>query len=137
MATSPVVLEFVKSKCSKSGHDVEGVPSQYGIYYVATKTPDSNEILPLYIGMSDDLNHRLSNHEKYDSFIKNTKNNEELVIYTAVIDAQKVNRIEQAMIYHFKPPLNDKHKNSFDNQDTTITLVGHIKYNQFTVNKTV
>lgn len=137
MATNPVELNFVKSKCSKSGHDVEGVPDQYGIYYVATKKINSNDLTTLYIGQSDDLNYRLSHHEKYDSFIDSTNDDEELVIYTAIVDSQKVDRVEQAMISHFQPPLNEKHKDNFVKQDTIITFTGHLTYKSFTVKKTV
>lgn len=134
MSTDPVVLDFKKTRCSKLACDVTGVPSQYGIYVVVKKDVNGKNSV-LYIGQSDDLNTRLSNHEKYPSFINGIAEDEELIIYTAVVDSKKIDRVEQAMIYHFKPPLNSDHKSEFKKQDTTISFKGDLSTNEFTVTK--
>lgn len=134
MTTNPVELNFVQSKCSELGYDVDGVPDQYGVYLVASV--NKTGIDPIYIGKAKSLNERLSNHEKYESFVENIKKGDSLEIHFATISKEKIDRIEQALIYKFQPILNTDHLNDFNYQDTTITITGSIKHNKFTVKKT-
>ena len=133
MATNPVTLTFKRSACSASKADVTGIPCQYGIYYVAALNSATNKLRNIYVGQSDNLNTRLSGHERYDDFVDNLQQNESLVIHTTTVASNIIDRIEQALIYKLKPPLNDKHKSNFDHQDTTITITGSIKFPTFTV----
>lgn len=106
-----------------------GVPAESGIYcvYACTHNTQANNVslrLLIYIGESDNVRSRISNHEKQRGWERHLKAGEQLCYsFGAVIATSRV-RCEAAMIYKHKPPENTEYVNEFPFDQTTMNLSG-------------
>lgn len=107
--------------------DKNSIPSQSGIYCVYGGTQNTNGTVTInkliYIGESQNVNERISDHEKEPTWRKHLAWNEVLIFSTAPILIDRV-RAEAALIYRHKPPVNDEYKYSFPFDDTQMMLSG-------------
>lgn len=124
--------------------NVSGLPAQSGIYgvYAATYNP-SNDTATLnrllYIGESENVRNRVTNHEKWQTWRRQLRTGEELCFNMAPISpAAERERAEAAMIYEHKPPCNEEYVNSFPYDQTSITTAGRnaLMTKRFTVYRT-
>jgi len=83
----------------------------------------------LYIGESEDIRNRVSNHEYKRVWGNELQDNEVLWFSATSISSEKDRkRAEAAMIYHHKPPCNEGHKGSSPFGQTTIKIIGKEPY---------
>ena len=119
-----------------------GIPKTSGIYcvyscvYNATEKNISIKKL-IYIGESENVNGRIDNHEKLPQWKKHLKSGEELCYNFGSVTSSR-NRCEVAMIFEHKPPVNEKYKDDFPFDQTTMKLTGKTSKltTNFTVNRT-
>lgn len=119
-----------------------GVPNKSGIYCVYSCTHDAiNKTVSLkkliYIGQSDNVNSRLSNHEKLSDWGKHTSKGEVLCYSFAPVLQSSIDRCEAALIFKHKPPVNSDFINSFPFDQTTIVITGksNLLSTNFVVNR--
>lgn len=107
-----------------------GVPAKSGIYgvYAATHNQGNDTVTLnrlLYIGESENVRDRVTNHEKWEKWRLQLRAGEELCFNMAPIGpAADRERAEAAMIYEYKPPCNEEYVHSFPFDQTTITTRG-------------
>jgi len=120
-----------------------GVPAQSGIYcvYVCTHDKEAGTVSLrklIYIGESEDVRTRLSDHEKQQDWEMQLKSDEQLCYsFGAVQEISRV-RCEAAMIFEHKPPENTECVNDFPFDQTTMDLSGKtaLLHTSFTVYRT-
>ena len=99
-----------------------------GIYCVYSGTDMSENTVSLdkliYIGESEDVRARLQNHEKLDDWKKYLRLGQSLYFTSAKVDSYYRERIEAALIYKHKPPVNTEYKYSFPYDTTSIVTSG-------------
>lgn len=108
------------------------IPSQSGIYCVYSCTYNENKNTVsikelLYIGESEDLHRRISNHDRLDDWEKKLSSTETLCYSFALINGDDRIRAEAALIFKHKPPMNEEYLNNFPYNDTTMSLSGKTK----------
>jgi len=108
---------------------IASIPFEGGIYcvYVCRFNEKTRNVILnklLYIGEADDLNQRIKNHEKWQEWRKALSLGEELCFSFAHFDSPNRTRVEAALIFKYKPPVNDDYKDSFPFDKTTILLSG-------------
>lgn len=120
-----------------------GVPEKSGVYCVYASTYNSlNETVDLkrllYIGEAGDMRKRLVNHEKLREWEKQLKPGEIISFSCVQVDAYYRERVEAALIYKHKPPVNTEYIYHFPYDETTISTSGcnALLYTYFTVYKT-
>jgi excinuclease UvrABC nuclease subunit len=120
-----------------------GLPAESGVYCVYECTHNVNENtvsihMLLYIGESDNVNRRVTNHEKYQDWLKHVRNGNELCFSYGSAGTSDRARTEAALILKHKPPVNDEYVDSFPYDTTTISLSGKtaLLNTHFTVNRT-
>jgi excinuclease UvrABC nuclease subunit len=111
----------------------EHVPQGSGIYcvYAGTYNLSSNSITIrelLYIGESDDVRSRLSNHERHKDWMRQLNSGEMVCFSVASISSSEREQAEAALIYHHKPPCNTEFRYSFPYSDTVICTSGQNMY---------
>jgi excinuclease UvrABC nuclease subunit len=120
-----------------------GIPSESGIYCVyecaynaQTKTVSLKKLI--YIGEADNVQGRITNHEKYNDWEKLVCAGNELCFSFGSVPATSRVRCEAAMIFTHKPPANTEYKDSFPFDKTTMNLSGEITLltNFFTLKRT-
>ncbi|ENO3979178.1 GIY-YIG nuclease family protein [Aeromonas veronii] len=107
----------------------EHVPSKSGIYCVYRCTHDAvkKEVSLhqlIYIGESQDVQSRLANHEKLDSWKKYLKQGETLCYSFGAVPSSDRVRCEAALIFHHQPPVNTEYTGEFNYPETSIVLTG-------------
>lgn len=120
-----------------------GVPDQSGIYcvYACTHNTQANSVSLrklIYIGESDNVRSRISNHEKQRDWERHLNAGEQLCYnFGPVATASRV-RCEAAMIFKHKPPENAEYVNEFPFDQTTMNLSGKtaLLHASFTVYRT-
>ena len=119
------------------------IPDASGIYCVYACTYNENagtvsirELI--YVGESDNVRNRISNHERLADWKKRLRPNETLCYSFAGISENDRVRAEAAVIFHHKPPCNTEYRNSFPFDTTTVTTSGdHAKLDPaYTVSRT-
>ncbi len=110
---------------------LQDLPNKSGVYCVYpcfpfTENNDASINRLLYIGESQDLNHRLNNHEKIDDWKKALKTGAVLCFTYALVKDEDRERTEAALIYKHKPRLNTDNKDTFNYQPTRIISSGKI-----------
>ena len=106
-----------------------GIPDASGIYCVYACTynaiTDKVSIRELiYVGESDNIWNRISNHERLADWKKRLRSNETLCYSFAGVSENDRVRAEAAVIFHHKPPCNTEYRNSFPFDTTTVTTSG-------------
>ena len=106
-----------------------GIPDASGIYCVYACTynaiTDKVSIRELiYVGESDNIWNRISNHERLADWKKRLRSNETLCYSFAGVSENDRVRAEAAVIFHHKPPCNTEYRNSFPFDTTTVTTLG-------------
>lgn len=120
-----------------------GVPESSGVYcvYASTYNP-LNETVNLkrllYIGEAGNMCERLQNHEKLKDWEKQLEPGEIISFSCVKVDAYYRERVEAALIYYHKPPVNTEYVNNFPYDETTIYTSGcsALLSTYFTVYKT-
>lgn len=119
------------------------VPDQAGVYCVYACTYNTSNATVslrkiLYIGESENVRDRISNHDRLSDW-KNLLNSGETLCYSfASVDSADRVRAEAALIYQHKPPCNTEYVNSFPFNNTTIKTSGQnaLLNSEFTVYNT-
>jgi excinuclease UvrABC nuclease subunit len=120
-----------------------GVPAQSGIYcvYACTHDTQANTVSLrklIYIGESDNVRSRISNHEKQRDWERRLKAGEQLCYNFGAVTAASRARCEAAMIFKHKPLENTEYVNDFPFDQTTMNLSGKtaLLHTSFTVYRT-
>ncbi len=105
------------------------LPHKSGIYLVhrcVHKVQVNKVVLKelLYIGKAQNVNDRISNHEKHPLFQKSLLYGEQICVAFAPVSITDLDRVENALIFTQKPPLNEVLKDSFNHPPTTVILSG-------------
>ncbi len=123
--------------------NIGGVPEESGVYCVYECTYNASEKTVsiyelIYIGESDNVRNRIETHEKKDDWKQHVRNGNELCFSFARFPSTDRDRVEAALIFCHKPPVNDEYKDSFPFDRTTISISGKTaKLNiYFTVERT-
>lgn len=107
---------------------IQSIPDYSGIYcvYASTFNQKANSVSLrklLYIGESEKVATRIKNHEKWSAWRKQLQYGEQICFSYAPIITGRV-RVEAAMIYKHKPPVNTEYVNQFPFDRTTISTAG-------------
>ena len=107
---------------------LESIPNQSGVYcvYTCTYNPLSNQVnlkKLIYIGEAQNVNSRIANHEKWQTWNRQTSYGERICVSVAETNFDR-DRIEAALIHFHKPPLNTEYQNTFPFPDTTVGTSG-------------
>lgn len=118
-----------------------GVPCYPGVYFVYEANYDKqSETITLhrliYIGEADDVNQRISHHEKYEEWKKYVDEGNELCFSAGKVEGDMRKRVEAAYVYTHKPPVNTEFNDSFPFDETTVLSSGSkaLLNTNFTVN---
>lgn len=122
-------------ECNKNG-----LPTYPGIYLVyRSRYNPQNDTVSLveiiYIGKTDNIHDRLIKHEKYDLFVSQLRENEELC-YSCAEVVEDIDLVENALIFAQKPVLNDLGKDRYNYARAHFMLNGsctRMKYTNFNV----
>ncbi len=109
------------------------LPSCSGIYCVYTCSYDPSEKMVslkklIYIGQAEDINKRLSNHEKYEDWKSYLKSGETLCYNYTSVSINDLDRCENALIYKHQPIENTQCKKEFNYLQTTLNITGRSKF---------
>ena len=123
-----------------------GLPKEPGVYAVYKGTLQNDNLVTLekivYIGEAEDIHdrHNLKEHEHYKDFVRVCGGADKVWYNAAKVLGGKdeLLRVENALIYKIKPEINDKEKDSFNYQTTTVVSTGRHSFipNSYTVNPT-
>ena len=124
--------------------DKSGVPAESGIYcvYVCKFIPPPKDTVTLtkliYIGEANDVNDRISNHEKRSKWEDEVPSDHVLCFSFAGATSPNRERAECALIYHHQPTCNEECKDEFHYEETTVISKGKHKLieSPITVKKT-
>jgi len=98
-----------------------------GIYVVYRGLNEDDIKKLLYIGRSGDVADRPSpTHHKYNYWLSYLEEDE--ILYFSFADTDDEKQAEAALIFHHKPPCNDKGKKSFNHPHTRIITLGKNKF---------
>lgn len=122
-------------ECNKNG-----LPTYSGIYLVyRSRYNPQNDTVSLveiiYIGKTDNIHDRLIKHEKYDLFVSQLREHEELC-YSCAEVVEDIELVENALIFVQKPALNDQGKDSYNYSRAHFVLDGsctRMKYTNFNI----
>lgn len=122
-------------ECNKNG-----LPTYPGIYLVyRSRYNPQNDTVSLveiiYIGKTDNIHDRLIKHEKYDLFVSQLREHEELC-YSCAEVVEDIDLVENALIFAQKPVLNDQGKDSYNYSRAHFILDGsctRMKYTNFNI----
>jgi excinuclease UvrABC nuclease subunit len=123
--------------------NISSIPAESGAYcvYASTYNPQNDTVsirLLVYIGEAEDVKNRVANHEKWSDWRRYCQQGEELCFNSAAAEASDRERVECALIFHHRPPVNTDCKDSFSFDATTISTSGRnaLLDDQFTVWRT-
>ena len=122
-------------ECNKNG-----LPTYPGIYLVyRSRYNPQNDTVSLveiiYIGKTDNIHDRHIKHEKYDLFVSQLREHEELCYSCAEI-VEEIELVENALIFVQKPVLNDQGKDSYNYSRAHFVLdrsCTRMKYTNFNI----
>ena len=89
----------------------------------------------IYIGKTDNIHDRHIKHEKYDLFVSQLREHEELC-YSCAEVVEDIELVENALIFVQKPVLNDQCKDSYNYSRAHFVLDGsctRMKYTNFNI----
>lgn len=78
----------------------------------------------MYIGQSENIRERISNHEKEAEWKRYLYSSEELIFSCTKLSISELDRFEAAMIYEHKPPTNTEYVYNFPFPTTEVTTYG-------------
>jgi len=112
----------------REGHK-SGLPALSGIYCVYECSYDKvrNTVAIsklIYIGEAGNIRDRIATHEKTEQWRKYVSFGNELCFSSTEVDSINRNRVEAALIFEHKPPVNTEYKNDFPFDRTTISTSG-------------
>ena len=120
----------------------DGVPKKSGVYCVYECKYNADEKTVslkklIYIGEAENVNDRISNHEKLSKWNKEVANGNTLCYSFAPVENSSRTRVEAALIFHHKPSVNTEYKDKFPFDQTHIKTEGMNAFlsKSFTVNK--
>lgn len=123
--------------------NIGGVPEESGVYCVYECTYNSSEKTVtirrlIYIGEADNVRNRITNHEKKNDWMRYVRSGNVLCFSFAPVLTADRSRVEAALIFKHKPPVNEEYKNSFPFDRTTISISGKTAelITQFTLERT-
>lgn len=122
--------------------NVSGLPSHSGVYFVyrCTLTPSNTVSIHqlLYIGEGENVNRRVTSHNKFADWRKHLRPGEELCFSTCPVESYYRERVEAAYIFKHKPPCNTDCTSCFNYDRTTIASIGGttLLSTNFTVERT-
>lgn len=102
-----------EEKCNHSGIYVV-----YGGKNTGEKTCEINRLI--YIGESENINTRLSDHERKDDWKKQLKEGEILYFSKTKVTGDDRKQAEAALIYKHQPPCNIEYKDNFPFDTTRV-----------------
>lgn len=116
------------------------VPKTSGVYtfFECSYNADKKTITllrTLYIGQAEDCYTRITSHDKIPALKKSLTPGNQLCVHIAEVLAVDKDRTENALVFYHKPPFNDKLKDEFSYDETTISCSG--RYGLLTQNFTV
>jgi hypothetical protein len=114
-----------------------GVFCVYACYYHPQEMTESIRSL-IYIGEAEDVSDRIATHEKWSDWRRHLQRGEQVCFNFAPVESSDRERVEAALIFHHKPPVNSDYKDSFPFDDTTISTSGKTKHldTRFTAQRT-
>jgi len=126
MAAKSYALEFAGYWREQN---ISGIPGKSGVYcvYACKYDPRAKQVWLhrlIYIGEADNVRQRVAGHEKRDDWRDHLNRGEELCFSFASVQSSDRQRVEAAMIFHHKPPVNEEYKHSFPFDSTTISTSG-------------
>lgn len=117
--------------------DYSGVYIVYRcVYNIKDETVSLKELL--YIGQASNINQRINNHDKKDIFESHLQQGEEIAYSYAQVNIDKLDVVENALIFAEQPPLNDKGKDSFNHPASSFSIEGRcalVEHRNFTISK--
>lgn len=123
--------------------DINGISSRSGVYCVYESAYNVNKDTVrihrlIYIGEADDVNERIVDHEKWDKWKRYIRQGNELCFSFAYVESSDRDRVEAALIFKHKSPVNDEYKDSFPFDKTRISSTGKTAFlsTHFTVGRT-
>lgn len=118
------------------------LPAVSGVYCVYAGTYNSDDTVTLnrilYIGKSDNIHDRIQNHGCEKDWKKELRWGENIIFSYTEYSGYDLERLEAALIYKHKPPVNTEYVYNFPYDETTISTSGcnALLYTYFTVYKT-
>ena len=119
------------------------MPEQSGVYCIYECTHNKKEHTItlrrlLYVGEGTNVNERIKNHEKWEEWKRHVKKGNVVCISFPPVDSVDLKRVEAALIFKYKPPLNNDYKDSFPFDKTTIITSGKNwnLHNRYSVERT-
>ena len=100
---------------------------QRGVYLVYRINREDGRFRLIYIGKSQDVSDRVTvNHEHYEDWVRWAYDNVNGLRFSVVKlpVGGDLASCEEAMIFAFQPPVNDKCKESFNHEDIRISFTG-------------
>lgn len=135
-----IELEFAGYWLDTNGSKV---PDESGVYlvYVCRYNKDKDTVTLrklIYIGEAEDANDRIANHEKRKDWVDQVPEGLQLCYSFAPANKSDRERAEAALIFYYKPVCNDKGKDSFNYDKTTVKSSGRCKFinSEITVERT-
>ena len=100
---------------------------QRGVYLVYRVNREDGRFRLIYIGKSSDISDRVTDeHEHFHDWVRWAYDNVCELRFSVVKlpPGGDLNSCEEAMIYKFQPPINNRCKATFDHEDIQITFSG-------------
>jgi excinuclease UvrABC nuclease subunit len=100
---------------------------QRGVYLVYRVNREDGRLRLIYIGKSNDISDRVTEgHEHFRDWVRWAYDNVDALRFSIVKLPPEgdINSCEEAMIYKFQPPINDRCKETFNNEDIQISFSG-------------
>ncbi|WP_346798573.1 hypothetical protein R5M92_05935 [Halomonas sp. Bachu 37] len=122
--------------------DLQDIPDDSGVYCVFSAAEDtsSGEMdvkSLLFIGHHRNLRHAIMHHEDKAKWRDRLKEGEELWFSAALCSLANCERLEAALVYAHKPPLNRRYVDTFPFDQTVVHVMGkkRLLMNPFTVER--
>lgn len=106
-----------------------GLPSYGGIYlvYRCKYNPTTDKVSLkeiIYIGQAINIHDRIVNHDRYNDFVNELLEGEELCYSYASVSPTDMDVVENALVFMQKPKLNEGLKDSYNHEDSEFSIEG-------------
>ncbi len=105
----------------------DSIPAQSGIYLVYRCTYNGRNVTLkeiIYIGESENVRQRITEHDKFHDWEKKLKVGEKICFSFAPVSGDSRVLGEAALIYKQQPPVNSEYKDNFPFGQTTVVSIG-------------